>query len=57
MASDNRRPQVAGVSALFLALTWIFSSMRIYCRLVLVKSFGVDDYLAGIAQVSNPMYL
>jgi hypothetical protein len=50
--AENRGPQVSGVSALFLALTWIFISMRIYCRLVIVKCFGLDDYLAVIAQVS-----
>jgi hypothetical protein len=50
--AENRGPQVSGVSALFLVLTWIFVSMRIYCRLVIVKCFGLDDYLAVIAQVS-----
>jgi hypothetical protein len=51
--SDNRGPQLSGVSGLFLALTWIFVSLRIYCRLVIVKCFGFDDFLAVIAQVSN----
>jgi hypothetical protein len=50
--AEDRGPQVSGVSTLFLVLTWIFVSMRIYCRLVIVKSFGLDDYLAVIAQVS-----
>jgi hypothetical protein len=50
--AEDRGPQVSGVSTLFLVLTWIFISMRIYCRLVIVKCFGLDDYLAVIAQVS-----
>jgi len=50
--SDNRGSQVSGVSGLFLTLTWIFVSLRIYCRLVIVKYFGFDDFLAVVAQVS-----
>lgn len=54
MAEDHhadRGPQVAGVAASFLALCWIAIGLRCYCRLVIVKSFGIDDYLAVAAQV------
>ena len=48
---ENKGPQVAGVAAAFLTLSWIAIGMRIYCRLAVVKSFGIDDYLAVVAQV------
>jgi hypothetical protein len=50
--AEDRGPQVSGTATLFLVLTWIFISMRIYCRLAIVKCFGLDDYLAVISQVS-----
>lgn len=40
-----------GVAALFLALGTIAVGMRCYCRLVVVRSFGLDDYFAVIAWI------
>lgn len=34
---------VIAVAALFLVLSWIIVALRMYCRLFLVRSFGMDD--------------
>ncbi|KIM95532.1 hypothetical protein OIDMADRAFT_133757 [Oidiodendron maius Zn] len=47
----GRGPQVNGVAGLFLALSTIAIALRCYCRAVLVKSFGIDDWFAVIAWV------
>lgn len=49
---DNRGPQVAGVAGFFVALTTIIVCLRCYCRIAIVKNFGLDDYLSVLAQVS-----
>jgi hypothetical protein len=51
---ENRGPQVAGVAGFFVALTTIFVGLRCYCRISIVKNFGLDDYLSLLAQVSKP---
>ncbi len=43
---------VAGVLGLFLALSWIFVSLRVYVKAFLKKSWGMDDYLLIISLVS-----
>jgi hypothetical protein len=44
---DARGPNLGGlviaVAALFLVLSWIIVALRTYCRLFLVRSFGMDD--------------
>jgi hypothetical protein len=40
------------VAASFGALAWVAVSLRLYVRLKLVKSFGWDDGLMGLALVS-----
>ncbi|PMD23437.1 hypothetical protein NA56DRAFT_701730 [Hyaloscypha hepaticicola] len=47
----GRGPQVAGVAGLFLALSTIAIVLRCYCRAVVVKSFGIDDWSALIAWI------
>jgi hypothetical protein len=34
---------VIAVAALFLVLSWVIVALRMYCRLFLVRSFGMDD--------------
>ena len=49
----GRGPQVMTVFLLFLALTTIATSLRVYCRAVLIKHlWGWDDALAVLAWVS-----
>jgi hypothetical protein len=52
MAVENRGPQVEGVAILFLTLSWVFVALRCYVRAVLMKGFGMDDWLAIAALVS-----
>jgi len=52
MGLENRGPQVEGVAILFLTLSWVFVTLRCYVRAVLMKGFGMDDWLAIAALVS-----
>jgi hypothetical protein len=47
----GRGPQVNGVVGLFLALSTVSIILRCYCRALIVKSFGVDDWSAVVAWV------
>lgn len=47
----GRGPQVLGVAGLFVALTTIAICLRCYCRALVVKSFGLDDWCALAAWV------
>lgn len=47
----GRGPQVDGVAGLFLVLTSIAIFLRCYCRILVVKSFGLDDWFAVVAWV------
>jgi hypothetical protein len=48
----DRGRQVLGVAGLFLALSTLTIILRCYCRALVVKSFGLDDWFAVIAWVS-----
>jgi hypothetical protein len=52
MVKENRGPEVEAVAILFLTLAWISVSLRYYVRAVMMKSFGMDDWLAIVALVS-----
>lgn len=47
----GRGPQVVGVAGFFLALSTITVMLRCYCRVLVVKNFGIDDWSALIAWV------
>lgn len=49
--ATNRAPEIDGVAALFLTLTWITSALRCYVKGFMAKSFGIEDWLAMLAQV------
>ncbi len=51
MAAENRAPEVTGVAALFLILSTLTILARSYCRIFVVKGFGLDDWAAVIAWV------
>lgn len=38
----------------FLVLSWIFVSLRVYVKAFLTKSWAADDLLLGVAQVDRP---
>ena len=45
----GRGPELLGTIGVFIALSTITVALRVYCRIVLVKNFGMDDYFAVIA--------
>ncbi|PVH82384.1 hypothetical protein DL98DRAFT_388808, partial [Cadophora sp. DSE1049] len=47
----GRGPQVLGVAGLFLSLSTIAIALRCYCRALVVKSFGLDDWSALLAWI------
>jgi hypothetical protein len=47
----DRGPQVNGVAIFFLALSTVAILLRCYCRALVVKAFGVDDWFAVVAWV------
>jgi hypothetical protein len=49
----DRGPQVSAVAGLFFALSTIGIILRCYCRAVVVRAFGMDDWFAVIAWVSH----
>ncbi|KAB5586199.1 hypothetical protein GE09DRAFT_56926 [Coniochaeta sp. 2T2.1] len=53
----GRGPQVAGVAGFFLALSTITIILRCYCRAIVVKNFGLDDWSALIAWVCYVPFL
>ena len=57
MAAEDRGPQLAAVAILFLTLAWIFVSLRCYVRTVMIKSFGIDDWLAVASLVSRASFV
>jgi hypothetical protein len=52
ISPGGRGPEVLAVYTLFLVLTTVFVSMRMYCRLYIQKAFGWDDGFALCAWVS-----
>lgn len=53
MGTKSRGPELVAVSILMLALSMIFSLLRLYARAFIVKQIGSDDYLAFASFVSN----
>jgi hypothetical protein len=53
ISPGGRGPEVLAVYSLFLVLTTIFVSLRMYCRLYIQKAFGWDDGFAAAAWVIN----
>ncbi|KAK7967573.1 uncharacterized protein PG986_001850 [Apiospora aurea] len=48
---ESRGPQIAANAWAFVVLTSIASLLRVYCRGWVIKSFGLDDWLAVAAQI------
>jgi hypothetical protein len=49
--TDSHAGQAAGTAILFLALSWVFVLLRCYSRIVVVRRFGIEDYLCVFTQV------
>lgn len=51
---DNRGPELLGVNIAFSAITGSVVLLRCYTRAVIVKAFGVDDWLMIFSTVIVP---
>lgn len=51
MAIETRATQVNAVAYTMVIMSSIAILLRVYCRAWVIKSFGIDDWLAVIAQV------
>ena len=47
----GRGPQIMAVYVFFLIICTVTTWLRVYCRVRIVKKFGIDDGLAVIAWV------
>jgi hypothetical protein len=52
---ENHGPQAATAACLFLVLSWLFVSLRCYCKIAVLHSFGPDDFLCIVTQVTPPL--
>lgn len=50
----NRGPELIGVNYAFMITALIAFSLRVYVRVGMVKAFGTDDKLMGLALVRPP---
>jgi hypothetical protein len=50
-ATDDRSGSVKAVMILFLALAWITYPMRVWVRVRMLKSVGIDDVFTTITMV------
>lgn len=52
----DRGHEMLGTVGLFVALSTITVAMRTYCRIALVKNFGLDDWLAVVSWALFMLY-
>jgi len=50
--SEDRGPQLVGLTAGLLALVWVTALLRFFVRIFVIKSFHVDDWFMVAALVS-----
>lgn len=49
---EDRGHQILAVNILFLVLSWVTISLRVYVRAGMLKSFGMDDWAMVVTVVS-----
>jgi len=57
MAKDDYSADVWAVAIIFSVLTWFTVPLRVYTRLVIVKSWWWDDWTLVFAQLTFTVYL
>jgi hypothetical protein len=57
MGVPDRGPGLAGVNIAFVAFAFVAYTLRCVVRLKMVKAFGLDDCLMGLALVCTPRYV
>ncbi|TVY89897.1 hypothetical protein LAWI1_G004152, partial [Lachnellula willkommii] len=53
---ENGGPKIVAVNVLFVALTWMFVSLRVYVKIFLTRSWGADDYLLVVSLILFTSY-
>jgi hypothetical protein len=56
MSIPNRGPELLGVNIAFVATAALAYSLRVFVRIKMVKAFGLDDWLMGIALVRPELH-
>jgi hypothetical protein len=51
MSIPNRGPELLGVNIAFVVTAVLAYMLRVFVRVKMVKAFGFDDWLMGIAMV------
>ncbi|KAF2807253.1 uncharacterized protein BDZ99DRAFT_447576 [Mytilinidion resinicola] len=54
--AETRGPQLTAVMVVFLSLAWLTMMLRTYVRVRMLRSFGLDDWLAAVALVLFTVY-
>lgn len=49
---EDRSEQVLAIAVTFMVVCWATVGLRVHCRLHVVKSFGRDDLVLVVLQVS-----
>lgn len=50
-AAESNKPKLLAIAGFFISLATIGVALRMYCRMVLIKSSHWDDYMICIALV------
>ncbi|UKZ49109.1 hypothetical protein TrVGV298_003349 [Trichoderma virens] len=56
-AIENRGPQLQGVAYALLAIAFVSLLLRCYCRILIVKNFGGDDWMMVLAMISFILFV
>jgi hypothetical protein len=52
-AASSRKPAVIALQVIFIFIALVVFVLRIYTRARLLRSVGSDDYIMGVAMVSE----
>ena len=54
MVSENRGSQAGFTAIAFLTTSCVTVALRVYVRGMMMRAFGIDDYLSVLCLVSDP---
>ncbi|KAF2141892.1 uncharacterized protein K452DRAFT_326918 [Aplosporella prunicola CBS 121167] len=54
---EDRSQEVLAVAVLFFAMSWLAVMLRVYVRIILLKSWGLDDWAMAVALLCFTIYL
>ncbi|KAL7785847.1 hypothetical protein V8C37DRAFT_393546 [Trichoderma ceciliae] len=56
-AVENRGPELQGVAYALLVIALVSLLLRCYCRILIVKNFGGDDWMMVLAMISFALFV